>query len=343
MAKAYRNPRRTVIEDQIEDLKIKTEVTVPDEDVVVMVSHDGYLKRSGIRSYTASDPADNGLKNEDYPIFMEKLSTLDHLMMFTSKGNLIYRPVHEIADVKWKETGEHISQTIGLASDEEIVATFAFKSLKEPGHFLIATSDGYIKQTAFADLTPGRTYKRRAAMYEKLKAPEARVVAVKYLKEPADQGILLVSRDGYALRYAVDEVSVNGARTTGSRSMNLHDDDVVVNLALVTDHDTVALVTQRGAFKRLAMKELPVTSRARRGVMVLRELKREPHRIVDFLTIPAGNPALEVITDRMRTHDILPAEHPLSGRYSNGSFVVDTDSEGTPVQLRLKPTELVLS
>ena len=96
--------------------------------------------------------ADNGLKNEDYPIFMEKLSTLDHLMMFTSKGNLIYRPVHEIADVKWKETGEHISQTIGLASDEEIVATFAFKSLKEPGHFLIATSDGYIKQTAFADL-----------------------------------------------------------------------------------------------------------------------------------------------------------------------------------------------
>jgi len=342
VAKSYRNPRRTEIQDQIEDLKIKTTVTVADEDVVVLVSHDGYLKRSGVRSYTASDPEDNGLKDEDYPIFMEKLSTLDHLMMFTSKGNLIYRPVHEISDVKWKETGEHISQTIGLASDEEIVATFAFKSLKETGRFLIATSDGYVKQTVFADLTPGRTYKSRAAVYEKLKHDDARVVQVKYLTEPVDQGILLVSKNGYALRYPVDEVSVNGARTTGVRSMDLRDDDEVVNLALVNDNDTIAMITQRGGFKRLAMKEISVTSRARRGVLVLRELKRDPHRVVDFMTIPAGNPPLEIMTSRERTHDVLPTEHPLSGRYSNGSFVVDTDFEGVPVSLRVKPAELVL-
>lgn len=342
VAKDYRNPRRTEIQNEIEDLKIKTTVTVADEDVVVLVSHDGYLKRSGVRSYTASDPTDNGLKDGDYPIFMQKLSTLNHLMMFTSKGNLIYRPVHEISDVKWKETGEHISQTIGLAADEEIVATFAFKTLKEPGRFLIATSDGYIKQTAFADLTPGRTYKSRAAVYEKLKTAEARVVAVKYLTEPVEQGILLVSKNGYALRYPVDEVSVNGARTTGVRSMDLRDDDEVINLALVTDNDTIALITQRGAFKRLAMKELSVTSRARRGVIVLRELKRDPHRIVDFITIPAGNPPLEIMTSRERTHDVMPTDHPLSGRYSNGSFVIDTDVEGQPLQLRVKPAELVL-
>nr|WP_087716338.1 DNA topoisomerase IV subunit A [Levilactobacillus brevis] len=342
VAKDYRNPRRTEIQNEIEDLKIKTTVTVADEDVVVLVSHDGYLKRSGVRSYTASDPTDNGLKDGDYPIFMQKLSTLNHLMMFTSKGNLIYRPVHEISDVKWKETGEHISQTIGLAADEEIVATFAFKTLKEPGRFLIATSDGYIKQTAFADLTPGRTYKSRAAVYEKLKTAETRVVAVKYLTEPVEQGILLVSKNGYALRYPVDEVSVNGARTTGVRSMDLRDDDEVINLALVTDNDTIALITQRGAFKRLAMKELSVTSRARRGVIVLRELKRDPHRIVDFITIPAGNPPLEIMTSRERTHDVMPTDHPLSGRYSNGSFVIDTDVEGQPLQLRVKPAELVL-
>ncbi|RWZ41468.1 DNA topoisomerase IV subunit A [Levilactobacillus brevis] len=342
VAKDYRNPRRTEIQNEIEDLKIKTTVTVADEDVVVLVSHDGYLKRSGVRSYTASDPTDNGLKDGDYPIFMQKLSTLNHLMMFTSKGNLIYRPVHEISDVKWKETGEHISQTIGLAADEEIVATFAFKTLKEPGRFLIATSDGYIKQTAFADLTPGRTYKSRAAVYEKLKTAEARVVAVKYLTEPVEQGILLISKNGYALRYPVDEVSVNGARTTGVRSMDLRDDDEVVNLALITDNETIALITQRGAFKRLAMKELSVTSRARRGVIVLRELKRDPHRIVDFMTIPAGNPPLEIMTSRERTHDVMPTDHPLSGRYSNGSFVIDTDVEGQPLQLRVKPAELVL-
>ena len=344
IAKEYRNPRRTAIQDQIETLKIKTEVTVADEDVVVMVSHDGYLKRSSLRSYAASDAAENGLKDADYPIFMAQLSTLSHLMMFTNRGNLIYRPVHEIADVKWKETGEHLSQTIGLESDEEIVATYAFSSLAETGRFLIATSDGYIKQTEFATLKPGRTYKKRAAVYEKLKHPEARVVAVKYLAEPTDdRGVLLVSQNGYALRYSIDEVSVNGARTTGVRAMDLRDDDQVVNLALVTDTDTIALITQRGGFKRLAMTELTVTSRARRGVLILHELKRNPHRVVDFLRVPSENPALEIITDRERTHDVLPTDHPLSGRYSNGSFVVDTDVEGTPIQLRLKPIELVVS
>lgn len=344
IAKEYRNPRRTAIQDQIETLKIKTEVTVADEDVVVMVSHDGYLKRSSLRSYAASDAAENGLKDADYSIFMAQLSTLSHLMMFTNRGNLIYRPVHEIADVKWKETGEHLSQTIGLESDEEIVATYAFSSLAETGRFLIATSDGYIKQTEFATLKPGRTYKKRAAVYEKLKHPEARVVAVKYLAEPTDdRGVLLVSQNGYALRYSIDEVSVNGARTTGVRAMDLRDDDQVVNLALVTDTDTIALITQRGGFKRLAMTELTVTSRARRGVLILHELKRNPHRVVDFLRVPSENPALEIITDRERTHDVLPTDHPLSGRYSNGSFVVDTDVEGTPIQLRLKPIELVVS
>ncbi len=153
--KLYRNDRRTEIQAEITPLKISTEVMVPDEEVVVMVSHDGYLKRSGIRSYNASDPEDNGLKEEDYPIFTEKLSTLNHLYMFTNLGNLIYRPVHEITDARWKDTGEHISQTIGLADNEEIIATYAFETLKEAGEFLITTSDGYIKRTSFDSLLPG--------------------------------------------------------------------------------------------------------------------------------------------------------------------------------------------
>ncbi len=119
--KTYRNDRRTEIQAEIETIKIAKEVVVADEDVVVLVSHDGYLKRSAVRSYSASDPEDNGLKEDDYPIFTERLSTRDHLLMFTNKGNLIYRPVHEITDARWKETGEHISQTIGLADDEMIM------------------------------------------------------------------------------------------------------------------------------------------------------------------------------------------------------------------------------
>jgi len=341
--KQYRNDRRTEIQAEITPLKISTEVMVPDEDVVVMVSRDGYLKRSGVRSYNASDPEDNGLKEEDYPIFTEKLSTLDHLFMFTNKGNLIYRPVHEITDARWKDTGEHISQTIGLADDEEIIATYAFNSLKAPGEFLIATDDGYIKRTAFDNLLPGRTYKSSAKVFEKLKSDQAKVVNVTYLPQPAKASVLLMSRLGLALRFDLAEVSINGARTTGVRSMNLGEGDSVVDLQLVNDDDTVALITQRGAFKKMSASELPVTSRARKGVLVLHALKSQPHEVVDFIKLDDASSPLEVITDRRRLHDILPAEHPMNNRYSNGSFVIDTESEGIPEVLRSKPTILTLS
>ncbi len=341
--KQYRNDRRTEIQAEITPLKISTEVMVPDEDVVVMVSRDGYLKRSGVRSYNASDPEDNGLKEEDYPIFTEKLSTLDHLFMFTNKGNLIYRPVHEITDARWKDTGEHISQTIGLADDEEIIATYAFNSLKAPGEFLIATDDGYIKRTAFENLLPGRTYKSSAKVFEKLKSDQAKVVNVTYLPQPAKASVLLMSRLGLALRFDLAEVSINGARTTGVRSMNLGEGDSVVDLQLVNDDDTVALITQRGAFKKMSTSELPVTSRARKGVLILHALKSQPHEVVDFIKLADASSPLEVITDRRRLHDILPAEYPMNNRYSNGSFVIDTESEGIPEVLRSKPTILTLS
>ncbi|KRM44777.1 DNA topoisomerase IV subunit A [Lentilactobacillus parafarraginis] len=343
IAKTYRNPRRTEIQAKVAAIKINTDVIIPDEDVVVMVSHDGYIKRSSVRSYKASGD-DNGLKDEDYPIFLKEMNARDHLFMFTSKGNLIYRPVFEIADVKWKDTGEHISQTIGLDNDEEIIGTFAFNTLKAPGQFLIATDDGHIKRTSLADLAPGRTYKKHAYTFEKLKEDSARVVAVKYLPDGNPTGnLLLISKRGLALRYEINEVPVNGARTTGVKSQNLGDDDMVVNLQLISDDAVIGIITQRGAFKKLAVSEIPTTSRARKGVMILRELKHHSHRVVDFTVISSDERPLEVLTDRQRVHDIQPSEFSLGGRYSNGSFVVDIDTEGTPISIREKPAELTIN
>ncbi|MQC05711.1 DNA gyrase C-terminal beta-propeller domain-containing protein, partial [Limosilactobacillus reuteri] len=135
--KAYPTSRLTEIQNEIQELKVKTEVVIPQEDVIVMISHDGYIKRTSLRSYSASEPDDNGLKDEDYPIYLAKNSTLDHLMMFTNMGHLIYRPIYEIADAKWKDTGEHISQTIGLAENERITWVYSFENLKATGKFLV--------------------------------------------------------------------------------------------------------------------------------------------------------------------------------------------------------------
>lgn len=341
--KAYPTSRLTEIQNEIQELKVKTEVVIPQEDVIVMISHDGYIKRTSLRSYSASEPDDNGLKDEDYPIYLAKNSTLDHLMMFTNMGHLIYRPIYEIADAKWKDTGEHISQTIGLAENERITWVYSFENLKATGKFLVATSDGYIKQTAFADYTPGRTYKTRASQFIKMKSDDATVVTVEYLPAAPTGTLILITQHGYGLRYDLSEVSTIGAKGVGVKSMDLRD-DAIVRATIAADDDLIAMITQRGSFKKMKVADLPVTSRARRGVQVLRELKNNPHRVADYVLVAsdANGVALDVLTDRGKHHSILNDDHPTSARYSNGSFVVDTDTEGEPVSMQIHPIPLTV-
>lgn len=341
--KAYPTSRLTEIQNEIQELKVKTEVVIPQEDVIVMISHDGYIKRTSLRSYSASEPDDNGLKDEDYPIYLAKNSTLDHLMMFTNMGHLIYRPIYEIADAKWKDTGEHISQTIGLAENERITWVYSFENLKATGKFLVATSDGYIKQTAFADYTPGRTYKTRASQFIKMKSDDATVVTVEYLPAAPTGTLILITQHGYGLRYDLSEVPTIGAKAVGVKSMDLRD-DAIVRATIAADADLIAMITQRGSFKKMKVADLPVTSRARRGVQVLRELKNNPHRVADYVLVAsdANGVALDVLTDRGKHHSILNDDHPTSARYSNGSFVVDTDTEGEPVSMQIHPIPLTV-
>lgn len=159
--KEFGNPRRTKIESHVEKLRVDTKVTVAKEDVILLVSHAGYIKRSSVRSFKASPIDENGLREDDYPILIQQTNTLAHLFMFTNLGNVIYRPVHEITDARWKDTGEHISQTIGLAENEHIIKAMVFDKLDQPGTIIMGTSDGQIKQSAFTDYKPGSLYKSR--------------------------------------------------------------------------------------------------------------------------------------------------------------------------------------
>ena len=335
--KEFGNPRRTKIENHVEKLKIDTKVTVANEDVVVLVSHAGYIKRSSIRSFKASEAEENGLREDDYPLLVQQTNTLSHLFMFTNLGHIIYRPIHEIADARWKGTGEHISQTIGLADNEEIIKAMIFDKLDQPGTIIMGTSDGQVKQTAFNDYKPGSRYKSHASVAIKLR-DNARVVNVDYY-EPSNENrsLLTISRQGYAVRYDVADVPVTGIRTAGVRAINLKDDDQVADQILVKDGQDIAVITQRGAFKAMPVDEIEIGARARRGELVLRRLKSHPHEIADFLAYdPDYQGAFEVITNRPAFQDIMATDHHRSSIKSNGAFVIDTDTQGEPVKLRMK-------
>ena len=346
--KNYATPRLTSIEAQVQELKIDREVMVADEDVVLLVSRAGYLKRSSIRSFTASS-GDNGLREDDETVFVEKVNTLQHAFIFTNLGNIIYRPIHEIPEAKWKDAGEHLSQTItGLAGDELVIKVLVVDDVEHlNGEWLMATNDGLIKRTTFADLAPRSNYKRKASPYMKLKSATSQIVGL-YLLDTAEllqSEVVLVTHGAIGLRYAVEEVSTTGPRTAGVKAINLEDDDYVVAMLATDNLDSqIAMISNRGGFKRMPLSELPVTSRARKGVMIMRELKKDPHRIVAAVLLDAKEATnLVIFTEQGKVETVQPNEHPSGQRYSNGSFVLDVDTDGQPVRMRPEIVDLVLA
>ena len=335
IAKKYASPRKTEIQAKIASLKIETEVLVAQEDVIVQISREGYVKRSSLRSFNASDANDNGLREDDEPILQTTVNTLDHLFIFTNKGNVIYRPVHEITEARFKDTGEHLSQTVGLDADERVIFAKVFKSLDEPGNFVFATKEGFIKQTALVDLKPGRTYKSRASRYITLKTPTDEVISLYYTTE--NKQLVCVSYNGYGLRYDLAEVPTTGARAAGVKCMDLRD-DTLVSVLLADEQSALGLLTTRGSFKKMKVTEIPMTSRARRGVQILRELKSKPHRVFTaFLIVP--DQRLEVTTETEKVITVEPNAHNFNERYSNGSYVFDAKTEGEPQNIRLYTLE----
>ncbi|WP_125571675.1 DNA topoisomerase IV subunit A [Lacticaseibacillus songhuajiangensis] len=329
IAKEYGDDRKTTIQDEVEQLEVDTTVTVADEQVMVLVSRDGYVKRSSLRSYQAVDDAQNGLKDEDFAVYQKQLSTLDHVYIFTSLGNVVYRQVYELTDQRWKDSGEHLSQTVGLAPDENVLAVYTFKELTAAGQFVLGTSDGLIKQTALTDLQPTRTYRTKAMQAIKLKSDGAYVTDVYFTTAADKQSVFVATAGGYGLTFALDEVPISGAKAAGVKLINLKDGDSVVNYVVTDDpeHAEVAILTQRGAFKRMRISEVPASSRAKRGLQILRELKKNPHRIVYMALVQEGV-VLDVFTAATGVQTVEPQAHPLGDRYGNGSFVIDTDASG---------------
>lgn len=217
------------------------------------------------------------MREGDYLLYSGELSTLDHVLLITNKANVIYRPVHELPDLKWKDAGEHISQTISnLSVDESILAVFPYQKIQAEKTFVFISKNGLIKQTRMTEFEPWRTYKSRPLSCMKLKAEEDELIAV-YLKE--DQpglDVFLVTHQGMGLRYPLTDVPVVGAKAAGVKSMNLKDGDRIINgLLVLAEGDTpIVIVTQRGAVKRMLAQEISQTSRAKRGVTVMRELKK---------------------------------------------------------------------
>lgn len=348
--KKFANPRRSELQDHAQTIEIDTASLIVEEDTFVSVTRGGYIKRTSPRSFNSSTVEEVGKRDDDDLIFVQQAKTTQHLLLFTNLGNAIYRPVHEITDIRWKDIGEHLSQSlVNFASNEEILYAELVDDFGSQTYFAV-TRLGQIKRFERKELTPWRTYKSKSNKYAKLKNDEDRVVTVSPI---IMQDVMIITENGYALRFNIDEVQVVGAKAAGVKAINLKADDVV-RVAFIASTDSFYLLTQRGSIKRVAMDVIPVTSRANRGLQVLRDLKTKPHRVFVSGPVQAASDqanldlfstvvedtdqleTLQVISNTGKTYDVILEDLSLSERTSNGSFISDSISDEGVFSAKIK-------
>lgn len=328
--KMFADDRRTMLEDKIEELKINIEVTVASEDVLVSVTRDGYVKRTSLRSYGASNGEDPMLKENDYLISLHEVNTTDKMLLFTNKGKYILTSVHELPDIRWKDIGQHVSNIVQLDKEEHLIRCIPVRDFqKENAYLIFFTKNGMIKRSEFNLYDAQRRSKALIAL--NLKGDDE-VVSV--CRTDGNSDVFIATHKGFGLWYHEEEVTVVGQRAAGVKAIALKDDDFVINGEVFDDlsDPSLALMTQRGACKRMKLKEFEKTSRAKRGLIMLRELKSKPHRIKGFFTMNE-NDMIHFRTANGETHKIFPLELSASDRYSNGSFVIDSDNQGNVTEV----------
>ena len=336
--KKFATPRLSTLEDTAKAIEIDTASLIAEEDTYVSVTKAGYIKRTSPRSFAASTLEEIGKRDDDRLIFVQSAKTTQHLLMFTSLGNVIYRPIHELADIRWKDIGEHLSQTItNFETNEEILYVEVVDQFDDATTYFAATRLGQIKRVERKEFSPWRTYKSKSVKYAKLKDETDQIVAVAPIKL---DDVLLISQNGYALRFNIEEVPVVGAKAAGVKAMNLKEDDILQS-AFICNTPSFYLLTQRGSLKRVSIEEIPATSRAKRGLQVLRELKNKPHRVFlagavaeqgfvgDLFSteVEENDQTLLVQSNKGTIYQSRLQDLNLSERTSNGSFISDTISD----------------
>lgn len=277
--KKFGKERRSELQDNVETIEIEAQQLIAEEETVVSVTRGGYIKRTSPRSFASSNVEEVGKREDDELIFVKAgARTTQHLLMFTSLGNVIYRPVHELSDVRWKDIGEHISQTLNnFASDEEIIFAQVLDNFETGENYMVVTAAGQIKQVELDSFKPWRTYRSKSMVYGKLKGDKDSIVTIAPIVK-GDEDVMLISGNGYVLRFNISEIPVVGAKAAGVKAMNLKAGDLV-KAAFFVQTDSWYLLTQRGFIKRVKSEDIPETSRANRGLQVLRPLKTNPHTV----------------------------------------------------------------
>ncbi len=273
--KNYAVARKTEIKKEITEIKLDMKEMINDENVVVVVTNEGYVKRVSFKSYK-TNAEETTIKPGDFITNKFSCSTLDTLLLFTNKGNYLYVPVHKISECKWKELGKHISNIVMIKEEEKIISSIILR--EKENNIVLFTKKGMVKQVPLKSLIVTRYNKPLTAI--KLKTDDE-LINVTIAKDE----VLWVTHNGYYLKYFANEIPVVGPKASGVKGINLKEDEVVYASTISNDKEYLNIYTNYSTGKRIKLADLTNLSRAKKGTMLYKKTKSKDYKIVSsFLT-----------------------------------------------------------
>ena len=310
--KEFAMPRKSLIKDEITEIKIDAREMITKEDVIVAVTNEGYVKRVSKKSYLSLIDEETGVKENDFVVGLFEQNTLDTLLLFTNKGNYLYIPVHELPELKWKDLGKHVSNIVSISPNEKIIKSIPISNF-DKREIITFTKNGMVKKSLLEDFKVQRYSK--SITYIKLKDNDE---VVDVTIDPYNE-VFVATKKGYGLWYDRSEIPVIGLKTAGVKSINLKDDFVASSCVFDGKSEYVTIVTHKGLAKRVKLSEFEKTSRAKRGLLLLREVKSNPQEIIKVFVSDAKHNI--IINTKGDDKELKLTEIPIMDRYSTGSTI----------------------
>ena len=325
----YSTPRKTQIKEDITEIKIDTTLMIPKEDVIVLVTNDGYVKKVSKKSFSSSSNDTTGLKEGDYLIGLYEMNTMDTILLFTSLGNYLYVPIHDLPDAKWKDLGKHISNIVPIKSNENIISSIPIYDFNQDGDITIFSKNGMIKRTMIKDFKVSRYSKPITCM--KLKDDDELINATLTFN---NKNVLIVTDDCYGLWYDIDSVPISGVKSAGVKSINLKNGSVVSGILFDDSKEYLLVFTNKGNAKRIKLSEMEMGKRAGRGLLIMKEVKSNPQKINSAYVV--GKVNIDIKDNNGKFINLKSTEIPIMERYSTGSNVVKKGILSTHLEISLE-------
>lgn len=331
----YNDARRTEITENTADINI--EDLISQEDVVVTLSHQGYVKYQPLSDYEAQRRGGKGksaarIKEED---FIERLlvaNTHDTILCFSSRGRLYWMKVYQLPEASRGARGRPIVNLLPLEQDERITAILPVREYEEGYYVFMATASGTVKKTPLQDFS-----RPRSAGIIAVNLNEGDELIGVDLTNGSNE-VMLFSAQGKVVRFAEDAVRPMGRTATGVRGIRLVDEDKVVSLIIPRGEGHILTVTENGYGKRTAEQEYPTKSRATQGVISIKVSERNGN-VVGAIQVDETDQIM-MITDAGTLVRTRVAEVSVVGRNTQGVTLIRTAEDEKVVGLqRVAETE----